>query len=54
MDSIKKETCNDDTSRKEEPLILTRVSTWAVFGIIALMLSHFAQSVKNFLSTIGK
>jgi len=42
----------EEVQQKKE--ILTNVSSWAVIGLLTLMLSHFIQGIKDFLSTIGK
>lgn len=40
--------------RETRSQILSDVSSWAVIGIITLMLSHFVQNIKTFLAALGK
>lgn len=50
----KKDHGKEKEIRETRSQILSDVSSWAVIGIITLMLSHFFQSIKTFLTTIGK
>lgn len=49
-----KTAAEDKDSGSDRERIFSKVSSWAVVGIVALMLSHLAQNVKTFLTTIGK
>lgn len=50
----KKDHGKEKETRENRSRILSDVSSWAVIGIVTLMLSHFFQSIKTFLTTIGK
>ena len=50
----KKDHGKEKETREYRSKIFSDVSSWAVIGIAALMLSHFFQNIKTFLTTIGK